>query len=163
MLKIENNVKIENKTIFLNGSITVEAAFIIPIVLTVLFILCYITFYLHDCVRIQCIINQEIGRQSTIGNVLSKEEREKLLRDCLQKELQKKLFMISSQEMEIQITDISINAKVIGKSRISLGLVNIFFPKYIQIAGKSNQYQATDVVRKYSIWKELIQGIGKKE
>lgn len=158
-------LKIKNKTICLSGSITVEAAFIIPIVLTVLFILCYMTFYLHDCVRIQCIMNQETGRQSAMGSILSqeKEEKEKLLRDYLQKEFQKKLFMIHPKKIEIQITNTSINAQVIGKSRVSLGLVNIFFTKYIQITSKSNQYQPADIIRTYSIWKELIQGIGKKE
>lgn len=46
----------------LNASMTVEAAFVIPIVIFVIFALMYLAFWLHDRVRLETVMEKALGR-----------------------------------------------------------------------------------------------------
>ena len=46
----------------LNASMTVEAAFIIPIVIFIIFALMYLAFQLHDRVRMETVMERALGK-----------------------------------------------------------------------------------------------------
>lgn len=112
----------------LEGSITVEASFIIPLVVFLMFSLIYLSFYLHDLCKIQGIINQvshraafmvkhesdiasgeiayeEISKRGVFYFLLGNTEKDKeQIREYLRSKLSKGLFIVKIKHMEIQLT-----------------------------------------------------------
>ncbi len=133
------------------ASITVEAAFVIPIVLFVIFALVYLTFYLHDRVRTEEIVEKALGKgailitqRATIegtaydyeninqsGNwgyfKASYDEQEKTISKYLEEESQQGFFLLDAQQITCETNGFSVTVKVKMKGKISINPVKNFW------------------------------------
>jgi hypothetical protein len=139
------------------GSITVEAAFVMPIVILTVFALIYLAFYLHDYNRIQGIVDLVIhkagitikhdadiatGRISyedindrgvfyTLTGDLPVEESK--IGKLLDQELSKGLFITHIIKAEVEAGKLDIKINVLAKTHIGLPLFQNAFNKLLNI------------------------------
>ena len=127
-----------------HGSIAVEAAFVMPVVLLVIFSLIYLAFYLHDYNRIQGAVDLVIHKASIAskhdadiesGQINYEEinERgilyhldmvlpnmEKEITGDLEQEFSKGLLITDIINIEVKESKVKLQISVTGKARISL-------------------------------------------
>lgn len=149
-----NRIAHEQSTKTCKASITVEAAFVMPIVLLAIFTILYLTFYLHDMCRVQGIVDETLHRAglsmkndtdlTTVGvdyesikdrgvyGLLpgDKIEVEQKLNSYLQLRLAKGLFLfsITDAHAKVEITKLTISVQT--ESRIKIPWTAQFFRKY---------------------------------
>lgn len=128
----------------LGGSITIEAAFIIPLVVFLMFSLIYLSFYLHDLCKIQDIINQvshraalmvkhdtdiasgeiayeEINQRGVFYFLLGHtEDDEAQIRDYLRSKLSKGLFIVKIKQVEIKLTKRKLVVEIDASPSVSI-------------------------------------------
>lgn len=132
------------------ANITVEASFIIPIVLSVIFALLYLTFYLHDRVRAEVIVERALGkgnfliaqRSDTDGSFYgyenngqrakegyfkaSYEEQEAVLLEYLEKELEKGFCLLHTKQLTCETEGFSLKVKVKLEGKFSWNPIKNF-------------------------------------
>lgn len=152
------------------GSITVEAAFVMPVVLFTVFALIYLTFYLHDYNRIQGIVNLVIHRaciaagndddiesgqifyedinygDNLYGN-LGPEERK--ITGLLEQELTGGLFISHISKMEVETGKLEIKINVIAETDIDLPLFKTAINKLhnIKVEGRYPVHNPAETIR----------------
>ncbi|MBB2184690.1 pilus assembly protein [Lachnospiraceae bacterium MD1] len=135
----------------LQGSMTVEAAFVMPIVIFVVFALLYLSFYLHDKCRIQGIINKTLHKASitlkheadidtgnlsyeTIGErgvfylLMGNNDMEaSQIQQYLQQELSEGLFLTRIAEVNSEVGKTKVKLSVETETSVSLYWVKQLF------------------------------------
>lgn len=135
------------------GSITVEAAFVMPIVLLTVFALIYLSFYLHDINRIQSVMDLAIhkagltvkheadiatGRTSynnindrgvfflLLGSTAKEEEQ---IKNYLGQKLTTGLFLTKVRGIDVDVGKSKLSILVKTETKVSLpGIKFLFFP-----------------------------------
>lgn len=119
----------------LDGSFTVEAAFVTPIILYILFAILYLTFYLYDEVMIDSYMVQafETYTRKGIYSIDSKEnkEDEKKIKTYLEDKLKDKTMIVEIEKIEVDAKLLKYVIKVTYHMGISLkGSKNFFQGEY---------------------------------
>jgi hypothetical protein len=136
---------------YFKGNITVEAAFVIPIVIFTLFALIYLAFFLHDMCRIQGIVDKTIHKVGItakheanlvtgeisyedisergvfyliLGNT---EEEENQIQQYLQQGLSKGLFLTKISSVYVDLGKFKLTAAVEAETKVSLPGVKYLF------------------------------------
>ncbi len=135
------------------GSFTVEAAFILPLIIFIIFTLVYLAFYLHDRNRMEGIVDQvlhkgaitvkhdadfDTGRvdYANIGNrgVLypltdNRTVEEKKIRDYLRQELSTGFFSTELTGIEVMVDAFKVSVTIEGEFHIPMkGILQYFYP-----------------------------------
>lgn len=136
------------------GSLTLEAALIFPMVLFIIFSIIYLCFYMHDKVKIEGVINntllrgrnlvkyeidmdsskQNITKYLNNNRVINENDnlyKEKMIKEHLQKELEKGLFIANTTKVETKITGNEVTVIVNGYMEIPF----IEFRRYFENGG----------------------------
>lgn len=147
MLKMKEAVKKKK----LQASVTVEAVFVVPVVIFVIFALMYLTFYLHDRVRTETIMEQALGRgdflvlhrENISGDSCdyaeinhpdnwgyfqsSYQKQEEWIEQYLEMELKEGFFIFDLKEWNCDINGFEIRIKVEMSQTISLNPIKSFW------------------------------------
>lgn len=171
---LEKNTTVGNKVKarLTGGSITVEAAFVMPIIILTIFALIYLTFYLHDICRIQGVVDltvhkaglalkhdadvetgeisyEEINERGVFYQLFGDSGAEDEIRGILLKELSKGLFLVKAESIEVKDDKQKVRISVITDTELTLlGLTHIFqaFPKKT-ITGEYPVHNPAETVR----------------
>lgn len=153
--QINNSINIRSiKGRVLQGSFTVEAALIMPMLFYLMFSLFYLSFYLHDINRIQGyldkmlnrtsilikheadiksgeIIYSKINQRGILYNIVGKSEvLEDDIRSYITEELSDGLFMMQITDIQVKIEKYRIEAKVKIRTRMPIkGVLSFFKPR----------------------------------
>lgn len=164
------------------GSYTVEAAFIFPIILFIILMLLYFSFYLHDISKIKGVVDQgtikgillikdEVGIQNgridynkklNYGGWSSLEDlrvKQNKIKEYVRKQLNTGLIISDISKLDINMNSSTIEIKVRAKMNISLKPVQQIFLKNkvrIEIKMKVPVHNPADFIRKYNTIKEKI-------
>ncbi len=139
------------------ASITVEASFIIPIVIFVVMGLIYFTFYLHDKVRLEEVLEKALGQGNLIVINRSKidgisfsydtinedgnwgyfrntyKDREKDLLEYLNREIESKFFFLKREAISCEVNSFSIHIEIKMRGMISLNPLQYLWKQKNQI------------------------------
>ena len=128
----------------LKGSITVEATFVLPVILVVIFSLLYMSLILHDKVVLQTIAQEALVRSNQLchqpSDVLSSEiyysklldtsllgeqadKHKEELEYYISQEAVRKLFVCEISKIQIELNDESCQIQIEANSKISLSMV----------------------------------------
>lgn len=118
-----------NKQIGLSGSYTVEAAFIVPIVLGIIFAMFFMLFYLHDKVILYANIREKTVE--TAQENISYSSDELWISD-----MQKYLWMMSVKSGSVSEDKIYVNAKVLAEKKIKLPLISRYMDTNLKLSYK---------------------------
>lgn len=157
------------------ASITVEAVFVIPIVIFTIFALIYLAFYLHDRVRTEEIVERSfnqaepfITQRSAIGGAPweyenlnkagswgyfrdSSQEQEKKIYEYLEEELSHGFFLLEPERIICKTEGFVLKIQVNMKGRISLNPVKSFLgetPEFV-LERKIPLHSPEEVLRVY--------------
>ncbi len=135
----------------ISGSITVEASFVMPIVIMTIFLLIYLSFYLHDICRIQGTVDlilhqagfslkheadiatgevdyQKINDRGVFyllfGNMQEEEEQ---IYGLLKQTLAKKLFLVKIDEINVTVNKTKVEAVVKTDTQVNLPVFSYLF------------------------------------
>lgn len=178
-MKVKKNTisNVKNIKGVLNGSFTVEATIIIPLIFFLIFALFYIGFYLYDLNRIQGVVDNTLNKaglmikndadlingdihydkikERPVFSIFSQNtaELEDNIRDHMDTGLNKGLFIMDITHKEVAISGGRIKIKIITKSNISLGGVFNFINPDRQQTYESSYtiYNSADFIRKAEI------------
>lgn len=166
------------------GSITVEAALIMPIIVFTIFSLIYLSFYLHDRCKIQGIIDKALHKAEltvkhdadfSTGNVYYEEINhrgifyilfgstsleEDNIKKYLQEELDQGLFLAKVTDIKVSVNKFNIGISVWADSMISSKGVNSFLKPLLQIEieEESQIHNPAELIR----FSEIILDTGSK-
>jgi HD superfamily phosphohydrolase len=136
------------------ASITVEATFVMPIVILTVFALIYLSFYLHDTCRIQGLVDktlhkaaislkqeadletgaidyERIGERGVFTQLLGdRSDAEKELRKYLQQELSKGLFLSKITGIQATVYKTKLEISVEADNVIRIPWVKKFFTSF---------------------------------
>lgn len=149
----QHNIIVSNNNAMV-GSLTIEAAFIMPIVISIVFALIYLACYLHDYCRLQGIVDntlhqaglylkheadletgeldyEEINDRGVFYILFgSAKQDEKKLLDSMRKELKKGLFLVKVKGIEVDVSKLNIMISVEGETQVTLPGVNKLFQRF---------------------------------
>lgn len=135
----------------ITGSITVEAAFVMPIIILTIFALIYLTFYLHDVCRIQAIMDLTLHKagitvkhEADIANgkiaydnickrgvfyILEGNSNtvENQIKAYMKKQLAKGLFLIKVENTKVNVSKFKIKVSVETKTNVTLPGISYLF------------------------------------
>lgn len=155
------------------GSITVEAVFVVPIIIVVLISLIYMSFYMHDVCVIKSISDEILWdlthvKESGLGAHRSKEDKqeydtlfwlswsetdEKAIEHIVESSISQKLFLFSYESCVINANFKSIESKIIARKNNRLPFIQVFIPSIqVTITSYSALHQPVMNVR---VGKEL--------
>lgn len=169
----------------LNGSFTVEASIVIPLIFFLIFALFYLGFYLYDLNKIQGVIDKSLNKAGLSiknecdivnGDIYYKkikdrlvfsmfsqndEELENNIKDYLDRELYKGLFIMDIINKDIDIANSKIKIKIVARSKISQRGVIKFFDQVSELTyeGTYKVYNPADYIRKAEIVLDTATGI----
>lgn len=136
---------------YCKGSITVEAAFIMPIVIFTIFALLYLSFYLHDLCRIQGTLDKTLHKAAlsikhvtdfTMDEILYEEisdrgvfyilfgstkEDENQIQNYLGQELAKGLFISKINRVVVDVSKTRIKLSIEAETKVSLPEIKYIF------------------------------------
>ena len=123
---------------------TVEAVFVVPIVIFVIFALMYLTFELHDKVRMETVMERALGKGDFLVSQRGREdgsacdyesvnkngnwgyfrsnykEQEEAITDYLKEELGKGFFNVQMEKVICEINGFHIQIKIVMRKSVSL-------------------------------------------
>ena len=166
------------------GSMTVEAAFIFPIVFFVVLALCYFTFFMCDRVKLQATVNtlvQEqavcvkdntvLGKKRDYANILDKgvfyylsdlSGQKAAFNKNLQSQAKKALIMGNITKVESNVTHTKINATVTVNVNIGISQVKEYLtgtPLQYQITANAPVHNPAEFARGYLAMGETLDGV----
>jgi len=162
---------------YFKGSITVEAAFVMPIVIFTIFALIYLAFYLHDMCRIQGIVDmtlhkvgitvkheanivtgdisyEDISERGVFYLILGNtEEEENQIQQYLQQGLSKGLFLTKISSVYVDLGKFKLTAKVEAETKVSLpGVKYLFDPLFSRkITGEYPVHNPVESIRRAEV------------
>lgn len=135
----------------INASVTIEAVFVMPLVLLTVFALIYLAFYLHDRCRIQGIVDQmlhnasvsikheadpetgrvdydNMGDQGVFYLLLGDHSiAEAKIKSCLEKELSGGLWLTRIARIQVDLHRTELGITIGTKTEVSIPWINILF------------------------------------
>lgn len=161
----------------LEGSITVEAVFVVPIVMLVIFSLCYEGFYLYDKVELQSILNEAVQKEERMLRQISdfetedikyKKIKERAIFYCLQDfeakeqaliryikgQCKERLYFLKLNEIESKISHEAVQVWVKGSIAIGGGQWGHYLKRDFLIVreeAKAQIYKPSEFVRCYQV------------
>ncbi len=173
--KISYSRKTRNRGegIVCNGSITVEAAFVMPVVLLAVFALIYLTLQLHDTCRIQGVLDKTLhqagisykhkaelasgkvnyawigGRGVFYGLLGDRSSEEGELTAYLQQELSEGLFLSRITGLETKVGRTKLRIRIEAETPISLPWIASFFTGFSTtvISGEYPVHNPAETIR----------------
>lgn len=175
--KKDGNKDKTNKSIKFRGSVTVEAVFVMPIVIFSIFTMIYLAFYLHDRNRIQGMLDQTLYKASTYlkheadlasGEVSyqnigdrgvfyllggNTEENEREIQKYLQQELSYGLFITHISEVKIEVGEFKVTALVEADSTVTLLVVKKLFDplSHSEMKGEVEIHNPSETIRRLEV------------
>ena len=142
------------------ASITIEAVFIVPIIIFVVFSLIYFTFYLHDRVRLEAILERGFTTKSWEFNS-SSEEREQEILNYLEQELNRGFFFFKKEACFCEIDGFFISIRAEMKYQLSLTPIYDFWnrKKNVVLERKKLLHNPQEVKRVYEGLQFIIEDI----
>jgi TadE-like protein. len=157
----------------INASLTVEAAFVMPIVFFTIIALMYLAFYLHDRNRMQTVADlsmqkagltlkhnadivtgrvgyQKIGERGVFYLIShSSKNAEEQIKKYLVNQLSSGLFLLKPEEIEVECNQRKVSAKIVAKSEVPLPIFHGLFQQYSKtmIAGDFSIHNPTETIR----------------
>lgn len=174
----------EKKTI--QGSYTVEAAFVMPIVILIIAALIYMAMYLHDKCSIKSVIDSTIvpsvlivkhETESEFGStdyeriddrgiffpVIGNCDKEKdKIKNFIQKKMEKGLFIAEIENIQVEANQSDILIRVSVKMKIALLAIIPFFNRdetFLVISGKGHVHYPAEFVRKLDAVNGILSNI----
>lgn len=164
------------------GSITVEAVFIIPIVIFVILALCYMTFYMRDKVKIEKLLNQTAEKSSlfikrqrdfateeiqyeninsrSLFYIIKNLSKEKIyIEEYLKEQLKQNLLLGELEYLEIEITSMRVQIKTYISIHIGIFYIQKYFTKTGLLLCQEAQvqvYRPEEFVRAYTTINESL-------
>lgn len=122
------------------GSYTVEAAFIVPMVLGIVFMILYLLLWHHD----RCVLQVDLQDQVFLSAQQKKENSQSI------KELQKKLWIMVVEKQEIYSNAFLIKGRIIARSRVKIPLLTFILHENQKIElEETYPVKQPDEVRRY--------------
>jgi len=157
----------------IQGSFTVEAALIMPIIIYLIFSFFYLTFYLHDCNRIQGYLDKVLNRAALIikhesdiskGEIKYEEinnrgvfyliigKKDKLEEDIyryIEDEFSEGLLMMRVTDIDVEVGKYSLEVKITAETKNAMrGVLRFFQPNEKKIIeGKQIIHNPADTIR----------------
>jgi hypothetical protein len=162
-----------------HASITVEAAFVMPIVILTVFTLLYLTFYLHDMCKVQGIVDEtlhlaglsmkyeddpatveidykDIIRRGVFDELLGdRSEAERKIEAYLQHRLAKGLFLSHITGIQAEVGRVKLEVSVESEGLISIPWVELFFKNYSHTV-TSGEYPIHDPARTIRVCEVIL-------
>ena len=169
----------------ISGSIAVEAAFVMPIVIFTVFALIYLAFYLHDRCRIQGIMDLTLHKAGisvkhdcdiTTGEVDynnlggrgifylllgSTSDDEKQIKDLLKKDLSVGLFLTKVKTLEVNVDKSYIKVSIEADSKITLPGISYLFKtlSHFKVSGEYPIHNPAETIRRAEVILDTGSGI----
>lgn len=112
------------------ASVTVEAAFVVPIVIFAILALIYFAFYLHDRVRAETIAERALekgvhfsAQQPWMERIFEREAVEQVVEGDLEEELKSGFFFLEKESISCEANGLSVSIQIKMKGKISLNPV----------------------------------------
>lgn len=160
-----------------NGSITVEAAFVMPIVVFTIFALIYLAFYLHDMCRIQAVMDKTLHKAGisvkhegdletgavAYENISDRgvfylifgdtEEEETQIREYLTQQLSEGLFLSTISSIDVDVGKFNMDISIKADTEVSLpGVRYLFEPVSItEIEGSYPVHDPAETIRRTEV------------
>jgi len=161
----------------MSGSLTVEAAYILPIIIFTIFALIYLAFYLQDMCRIQGMLDKTLIKAGfavkheadiATGEVAydrindrgvfylavgSTEKEEKQIQKYLQQELAEKLFLSNIKSVKVEVGKFKITLAVEANTKVSLPGIRYLFDRfsYTEITGEYPIHNPAETIRRAEV------------
>lgn len=179
MLKLESRKRQDKrKNIITQGSYTVEAAFVMPMIIFIVIALIYMSFYMHDKSRIQSILDTAITQSSlmikhemdstnreidyehidargiyypVIGSV--EKERNAII-EMVKAQLSSGLFIANIENITVEADHLDIQIKVCARMKISILKVKEFFygsGTQVTITSRGRVHYPAEFVRRFDV------------
>lgn len=172
------------------GSITVEAAFLMPIVIFAIFAIIYLAFYLHDVCRIQGIVDktlqkaalcvkheadlktgkvnyQVIGDRGVFYLILGATDKDvEQIQKYAQQELSQGLFITKATEIEATVGRFSLVLSVDTEIKVPIPWIKQWFQalSHGRITGEASVHNPAETIRRAEVVLETgseIKGVDK--
>lgn len=154
---INKNCSATNRWSSAKGNITVEAAFVMPIILCAIFTLLYLTFYLHDKSKMQAMVDESLYKaglsikygadidcedinierfmENSIFLVITGygEEEEKAIEKYLEDKLIKGFFLLRVSSIEVTVSRTNISIVIDAKAENMLPLLSYLLQPLTQV------------------------------
>lgn len=163
--------KINNKRV--KGSITVEAAYVMPIILLTIFALIYLAFYLKDINKIQAVTDitlhkagltlkhnsdlvtgrvsyEKINERGILYQLMGdSENNEKAIQKYIKKQISGELFVTKVKEIKVKVNNQELIITVKANTDLSLPMLNkLFKPHSVRIiSGKYPIHNPAETIR----------------
>lgn len=166
------------------GSITVEMAFVFPMVFFLVLTLCYLTFFMCDKVRLQSMVNTlsekqavcvkdhyELGSTRDYSTILEKgvlyyledlSAEQALFQEKLENKGKKLLILGEVESVECSVGYSSVEANIVVNVEIGLSMVKEYFtgtPLQYTIHAKIPVHNPSEFVRSYTVIGDTIDQI----
>lgn len=165
-----------------NGSYTVEAAFIMPLILFVIIALCYLSFYMHDKIIIQSLADDagykvsgykkhesdfetgeifynRIGERGIFYFTFGDSEVNDSVEEFILNRLKGKLFITEVKNVKVKDSGYKISIEIKSKASFPFHKVRSYFSKngeFIITNYKGKPHNPTEFVRAYHALTEII-------
>ncbi len=164
----------KDKNNSLSGSITVEAAMVMPIVIFTIFAIIYLAFYLHDMCKVQGMVNKTLHKAGitvkhdadiATGEVLyedindrgvfyllvgsTKNDEETQVQNYLKQELSKGLFISKITAVDVKVGKLKITISVEADTNVSLPIFKYLFDSFShkEIKGEYPVHNPCETIR----------------
>lgn len=175
---------IKNKSPYVTrASYTVEAALILPMVIFVIMALIYMSFYMHDKMKIQAIINSNIlqgglmvkhewntdNNETDYINIDNRgiyypvigetEDEVHKIKENLKNELSGKLYIAEIRDIVVEADHLKLSIKIEAVMNISILRVKDFFTgngTHLMLSGNGRIHYPAEFVRQIDMVEEMI-------
>jgi hypothetical protein len=170
---LQNSLKYDSR----KGSLTVEAAFVMPIVIFIIFATIYLAFYLHDRCVIQAMLDktlhkagisikhasdietgevdyENIGDRGVFYLLFGNNNQEETqIKEYLQQELTGRLFLCKIKSVEVEVNNFNLSVIVKAETDISLsGIKGLIDPlSLIKMEGNYPIHNPAESIRRFEI------------
>lgn len=181
MWKIDKSMRQKDNVIrecnTMGASITVEAAYVMPIVIFTIFAIIYLAFYLHDNCRIQGIMDLTLNKAGMNvkheGNIATGEvayekindrsvfylifgntqDEETQIQNILKQELSKGLFLAKVHDIQVKDDKFKIKVTIEADTKVSLpGISNLFIKlSEIKMTGEYPVHNPAETIRRIEV------------
>jgi len=157
----------------LNASMTVEAAFIVPIVLFIIFALMYLAFNLHDRVRMETVLEKALGkgdyvvaqRSDTDGGAIDydslneknnwgyfrsgNKQQEEEIRKYIEEELEKGFFILEKEKILCETDGFAVKIEIMMRQKVTLNPVKALLgeEEMIRLKRVKNIHNPEEIIR----------------
>lgn len=159
-----------------SGSLTVEAAFVMPIIIYAIFALIYLAFYLHDYCRLQGIVDKTFLKAETIMrhetnpntgeicyeqindrgifySIMGGTEEKETIQGYIKQALSQGLFLSKVTDIQTKVEDSTITILVTAEIKVTLPGVKQLFRNFshMSIEEEYKIHNPAEALRRYEV------------